>query len=181
MTSARHRASVLAGAALIVLFPALAGCGTEHAQDTGSAAASGPGTVPPSPAGPTPYGEEGPGDANPHYAENHAFQSTLDLSAADRAKGEAEAAKVRAGLAGLAQERGPGEKQLRKALTGLGYAPGAIISTGTLGPHGSTFVLGLGRICVDGSLSGSGDGLVTAEAHGRYMEGTGCVKPVGGH
>ncbi|MFH8516676.1 hypothetical protein ACH4CE_16455 [Streptomyces gelaticus] len=39
----------------------------------------------------------------------------------------------------------------------------------------------LGAICVEGSLDGMVNGLVTAEAHGKYLEGTGCVKPVGGH
>ncbi|MFJ1616606.1 hypothetical protein ACIODT_05695 [Streptomyces sp. NPDC088251] len=32
---------------------------------------------------------------------------------------------------------------------------------------------------VRGSLDGMVNGLVKGEAHGRYLEGTGCVKPVG--
>ncbi|MEU1369691.1 hypothetical protein ABZ454_26640 [Streptomyces sp. NPDC005803] len=174
MTSVRRTARILAGAALLVAVPVLAGCGTERVSDSPPAAGR------PSPAGPTPYGEEGPGDTNPHYAENHAFQSTLDLSPADRAKGDTEVARVRTGLAGIADGRKSDATRIRAALTALGYAP-ETITTRALPPHGVTFVLALGTICVDGSLDGTAGGRVTAEAHGRYMEGTGCVKPQGGH
>ncbi|WP_275408442.1 hypothetical protein [Streptomyces sp. SID9727] len=40
--------------------------------------------------------------------------------------------------------------------------------------------MSLGTLRVDGSLDGMVNVLVNAEAHGRYMEGTGCVKPRGG-
>ncbi|THA65340.1 hypothetical protein E6P78_18455 [Streptomyces sp. A0958] len=133
-----------------------------------------------SPAAASPYDEKGPGDTSPHYAENHAFQSTFDLSDADRAKGEAEVEKVKRGLAGLAEGRKSTEATVHRALSGLGYADGAI-ATGTFGPHRTSFILSLGALCVRGSLDGMVNGLVNAEAHGRYMEGTGCVKPKGGH
>ncbi|WP_406383649.1 hypothetical protein [Streptomyces sp. NBC_01618] len=179
MTSARRTARILAAAAAaLVLVPALAGCGTERA---GSGAAEGPGAS----SGPrsgvaSPYDEPVDGGDASKYRENHAFQSTAELTPADRARGEAEVKKVKAGLAGIAEGRKTTESQLREALTGLGYAPRAI-TTGIFGPHGSTFIVELGPICLEGALDGPVNGLVTAEAHGRYLEGTGCVKPVGGH
>lgn len=175
MISARRTTRVLTTTALIALVPALAACGTERFSGSGSAA-----TGSPSPAGPTPYGEEGPGDANPHYAENHAFQSTARLTAADRTRGEAEVKKVRQGLSGLAEGRRSTEPTVFKALKGLGYADGTI-TTGTFGEHRTSFTVHLGRLCLDGSLDGVVNGLVNAEVHGIYLEGTGCVKPRGGH
>ncbi|MFJ9678540.1 hypothetical protein ACIRP2_10835 [Streptomyces sp. NPDC101194] len=127
-----------------------------------------------------PHVEPGAGDGAPHYRENHAFQSAAELSPADRARGEAEVKKVEAGLAGIAEDRRTTEPQLHEALVGPGYGPGSI-STGTFGPHRTTFIVELGPICVEGTPDGLVNGLVTAEAHGRYLEGTGCVKPVGDH
>lgn len=174
MISARHTARILAGAALMALLPALAACGTERFSGSGSATGS------PSPGGPTPYGEEGPGDANPHYAENHAFQSTARLTPAERTRGEGEVKKVRQGLSGLAEERRSTETTVFKALKGLGYADGTI-TTASFGEHRTSFTVHLGRLCLDGSLDGVANGLVNAEVHGIYLEGTGCVKPQGGH
>ncbi|MFJ7195037.1 MULTISPECIES: hypothetical protein [unclassified Streptomyces] len=178
MTSARRTARTLAAAAL-VLVPVLAGCGTERAGS--GAAAGGPGASggPPSVAA-SPRSDPVDGSDASKYWENHAFQSTAELTPADRARAEAEVKKVKAGLAGIAEGRRTTEPRIRAALTGLGYAPGTI-TTGTFGPHRSTFVLDLGAICVEGALDGEANGLVTAEAHGKYLEGTGCVKPVGGH
>ncbi|MFD4758607.1 hypothetical protein ACFWOJ_06875 [Streptomyces sp. NPDC058439] len=178
MTSARRTARILAAVAALVLVPALAGCGTERA---GSGAAEGPGAS----SGPrsvvaSPYDEPVDGGDASKYRENHAFQSTAELTPADRARGEAEVKKVKAGLAGIAEGRKTTESQLREALTGLGYSPQAI-TTKTFGPHHNTFIVELGRICLEGALGDLVNGLVTAEAHGRYLEGTGCVKPVGGH
>ncbi|WNI22754.1 hypothetical protein [Streptomyces sp. ITFR-16] len=176
MTSARHTARVLAGAALLALLPALAACGTEHFSGSGSGVATGA----PSPGGPALYGEEGPGDANPHYAENHAFQSTARLTPADRTRGAAEVKKVRQGLSALAEEGRSTEAAVFKALKGLGYADGTI-TTGSFGEHRTSFTVEIGRLCLDGSLDGVVNGLVNAEVHGVYLEGTGCVKPQGGH
>lgn len=176
MSAARRTSPFLTGATALLLGAALAGCGTELVHDENAAD---PGSSP-SPAAASPYDGEGPGDANPHYAENHAFQSTLDLSDADRARGEAEVAKVKQGLAGTAEGRKSTEATVHRALTGLGYADEAI-TTGSFGPHRTSFILSLGTLCVKGSLDGMVNGLVNAEAHGRYMEGTGCVKPKGGH
>ncbi|MFE7040875.1 hypothetical protein ACFU9X_15925 [Streptomyces atratus] len=175
MTSARRTAKALATASVLLLTPALAGCGTERAGDAG------PGAGYSSPAvGASPYVEPDAGDGAPHYRENHAFQSTAELSPADRAMGDAEVKKVETGLAGIAEGRKTTESQLHEALAGLGYGP-ETISTGTFGPHRNTFIIDLGPICVEGALDGMVNGLVKAEAHGRYLEGTGCVKPVGGH
>ncbi|MFJ8853683.1 hypothetical protein [Streptomyces sp. NPDC102437] len=175
MTSARRSARILAAAAALALLPVLAGCGTERA---GSGAAAG--EAPPR-AAPL-DGGDGPVDGSDasKYRENHAFQSTAELSPADRTRGDAEVEKVKAGLAGIAEGRKTTEPRIRAALTGLGYSSGAI-TTGTFGPNRTTFLLDLGTICVEGALDGMVNGLVTAEAHGRYLEGTGCVKPVGGH
>ncbi|MFG2628452.1 hypothetical protein [Streptomyces sp. NPDC048473] len=175
MTSARRTAKTLATVAVPVLTLALAGCGTERAGYAGPGAASSPPAV-----GASPYVEPDAGDGAPHYRENHAFQSTAELSPADRAKGEAEVKKVEAGLAGIAEGRRTTQSQIREALARLGYGP-ETISTDTFGPHRNTFILDLGAICVQGALDGMVNGLVTAEAHGKYLEGTGCVKPVGGH
>ncbi|MFD7529162.1 hypothetical protein ACFV8E_16445 [Streptomyces sp. NPDC059849] len=176
MTSARRTARILAAAAALALTPVLAGCGTEKAG-TGAGDTTTPGTT----GGPPVRGDASvDGSDASKYRENHAFQSTAELSPADRAKADAEVAKVKAGLAGIAEGRRTTEPRIRAALTGLGYSSGAI-TTGTFGPHRNTFVLDLGAICVEGSLDGVVNGLVTAEAHGKYLEGTGCVKPVGGH
>lgn len=183
MSPVRRISPLLTGATALLLAAALAGCGTEHAGGRAAPAPDSPSPIAASPsASPyaSPYDEQGPGDGAPHYAENHAFQSTLDLSDADRARGEAEVAKVKQGLAGLAEGRESTETGVRRALTGLGYADGTI-DTGSFGPHRTSFILSLGTLCVKGSLDGAVNGLVNAEAHGRYMEGTGCVKPRGGH
>ncbi|MET9661237.1 hypothetical protein [Streptomyces sp. NPDC006510] len=185
MTSARRTARILAAATALALTPVLVGCGTERAG-TGTGAGTGAGAEVPGPSGSppsegaSPYAEPVDGSDASKYRENHAFQSTAELTPADRARGEAEVRKVKAGLAGIAEGRRATEPRIREALTGLGYGPGAI-STGTFGPHRNTFVLDLGTICVEGALDGVVNGLVTAEAHGKYFEGTGCVKPVGGH
>ncbi|MFE2931666.1 hypothetical protein [Streptomyces sp. NPDC059278] len=177
MTSARRTARILAAAAALALTPVLAGCGTERAGAGTGAGDTTPGTT----GGPPVRGDSSvDGSDASKYRENHAFQSTAELSPADRAKADAEVAKVKAGLAGIAEGRRTTEPRIRTALTGLGYSSGAI-TTGTFGPHRNTFVLDLGAICVEGSLDGVVNGLVTAEAHGKYLEGTGCVKPVGGH
>ncbi|MFF2327893.1 MULTISPECIES: hypothetical protein [unclassified Streptomyces] len=178
MTPVRRTAKASATAAVLLLTAALAGCGTERVGGAGPGAGSGS-SGPPA-AGPSPYIEPGAGDGAPHYRENHAFQSTAELSPADRAKADAEVKKVEEGLAGIAEGRRSTEPGLRKALAGLGYSPESI-TTGTFGPHRSTFVIEIGPICVEGALDGVVNGLVKAEAHGRYLEGTGCVKPVGGH
>ncbi|TRV79543.1 hypothetical protein FKN01_09675 [Streptomyces sp. 130] len=120
------------------------------------------------------------GDANPRYAENHAFQSTLGLSEADRARGEAEVKRVKRGLAALAEGRKSTEDSVLQALHALGYPDGSV-TTSTFGPHRTSFTVALGTLCLDGSLDGEAGALVNAEVHGRYMEGTGCVKPRGGH
>jgi hypothetical protein len=176
MTSVRCAARVAAAATALVLVPVLVGCGTERA----GAGAEGPGASSGPPSGNT--SSDGPVDGSDasKYRENHAFQSTAELSPANRKRGDAEVKKVVAGLSGLAEGRRSTEPRVRTALTGLGYPPGSI-STGTFGTHRTTFVLDLGRLCVEGSLDGEVNGLVTAEAHGKYLEGTGCVKPVGGH
>ncbi|WP_405716277.1 MULTISPECIES: hypothetical protein [unclassified Streptomyces] len=179
MTSSRRTARILAAAAALALFSALAGCGTERAGS--GAAAEGPGASGGSPSeGASPHADPVDGSDASKYRENHAFQSTAELSPADRTRGDAEVEKVKAGLAGIAEGRRTTEPRIRAALTGLGYSSGAI-TTGTFGPHRNTFVLDLGTICVEGALDGMVNGLVTAEAHGKYLEGTGCVKPVGGH
>ncbi|MEV6163308.1 hypothetical protein AB0L71_15505 [Streptomyces sp. NPDC052052] len=176
MTSVRRTAKASA-AALALLLAALAGCGTERSGGSGSGA-PGSGRT----AGASPYGDQGLPEGAAKYRENHAFQLPVELSAADRAKGDQEVKKIKAGLAGIAERRGITEPRLLKALTGLGY-PREAVSTWTYGPPNKivTFVVDIGAICVDGALDDTGSGLVTAEAHGRYLEGTGCVKPAGGH
>ncbi|MFE7578112.1 hypothetical protein ACFU5Z_25580 [Streptomyces sp. NPDC057521] len=167
MTSARRTAALLLTAA------ALTGCGTEVVHDDGSTSPAA------SPSAPDPGPQQG-GDPNSHYAENHAFQSTLDLSDADRARGEAEVKRVKQGLAALAEGGRSTEETVFRALHGLGYPDGSV-TTSSFGTHRTSFTVTLGTLCLDGSLDGMVNGLVNAEAHGRYMEGTGCVKPRGGH
>ncbi|MFB8084092.1 hypothetical protein [Streptomyces sp. NPDC055992] len=171
MTSARRTAPFRAGAAVILLGAALTGCGTVLVYDDGSGSPS---------SAASPQGDEARGDAVPRYAENHAFQSTADLSGADRVRGEAEVEKVKRGLAALAEGRKSTEAGVFKVLHGLGY-PDGTVTTGSFGPHRTSFTVSLGGLCVEGSLDGVVNGLVQAEAHGLYMEGTGCVKPQGGH
>ncbi|MFF9569824.1 hypothetical protein [Streptomyces sp. NPDC014685] len=180
MTSVRRPARAVATATALALVPALAlvGCGTERAG--AGAGADGSGTSSAPLAGNTRSDGAVDGSDASKYRENHAFQSTAELSPAERERGDAEVKKVVAGLSGLAEGRRSTEPRVRTALTGLGYPPESI-STGTFGPHRTTFILDLGRLCVVGSLDGEVGGLVKAEAHGKYLEGTGCVKPVGGH
>ncbi|MFE7617830.1 hypothetical protein [Streptomyces sp. NPDC057496] len=186
MTSVRRAAGTAATATALVLVPllALVGCGTERAGSGPGADGSGTSGAPSAGnagnAGNA--GADGPVDGSDasKYRENHAFQSTAELSPAEQARGDAEVKKVVAGLSGIAEGRRSTEPRVRTALTGLGY-PSESISTGTFGTHRTTFILDLGRLCVVGSLDGEAGGVVKAEAHGKYLEGTGCVKPVGGH
>ncbi|MFB7950603.1 hypothetical protein [Streptomyces sp. NPDC056045] len=180
MTSVRRAAGAATTATALVLVPALAlvGCGTERAGTGAGADGSGTSGAPPS--GNAHSGGPVDGSDASKYRENHAFQSTAELSPTERARGDAEVKKVVAGLSGIAEGRRSTEPRVRTALTGLGY-PSESISTGTFGTHRTTFILDLGRLCVVGALDGEVGGRVTAEAHGKYLEGTGCVKPVGGH
>ncbi|MFJ7629408.1 hypothetical protein ACIQZN_23215 [Streptomyces sp. NPDC097595] len=187
MTSARRTPPLRAAATALLIGAALAGCGTEVVYNDGSpspaASASGPsgdqGGDQGGEQGNDQSGEQG-GDANPHYAENHAFQSTLDLSDADRVRGEAEVKRVKQALAALAEGQKSTEDAVFHALHALGYPDGSV-TTATFGTGRTSFTVTLGTLCLDGSLDGMVNGLVNAEAHGRYMEGTGCVKPRGGH
>ncbi|MFC8533909.1 hypothetical protein ACFUJY_08125 [Streptomyces sp. NPDC057249] len=183
MTSAIRTAPLRAGAAVLLTASALAGCG--HILATPGDAAPPPASAVSVPAGPGTEPGAGPGpaqggDANPHYAENHAFQATADLSDADRVRGEAEVKRVKRGLAALAEGRTSTEDTVFQALHALGYPDGSV-TTSSFGTHRTSFTVSLGALCVHGSLDGVVNGLVNAEAHGRYMEGTGCVKPRGGH
>ncbi|MFF7336226.1 hypothetical protein ACFZAT_02690 [Streptomyces sp. NPDC008163] len=175
--------SVRRTAALLLTVCALTGCG--HILATPGDAAPPPASAVSVPGGPGDgptagqRAEEG-GDANPHYAENHAFQSTFDLSDADRVRGEAEVKRVEQGLAALAEGRKSTEDSVFHALHALGYPDGSV-TTSTFGTDRTSFTVTLGILCLDGSLDGAVNGIVNAEVHGRYMEGTGCVKPRGGH
>lgn len=182
-------------AALFLTAAALTGCGQVHAtpgdaapppasavsvpESPGDGRSAEPSAEPTADPAASQHVEQG-GDANPHYAENHAFQSTLDLSDADRARGEAEVKRVKQGLAALAEGGRSTEETVLQALHGLGYPDGSV-TTSSFGTHRTSFTVTLGTLCLDGSLDGMVNGLVNAEAHGRYMEGTGCVKPRGGH
>lgn len=206
MTSARRAAAALIGATVLVLTPALAGCGkgrTPSAGPTSAApvpvsASATTATAPTTPAaastsattavssppvGASPYQEPGTVDGAPHYKENHAFQQARELSPAERAEADARAARIKEALTPAAQDPHTTESRIRKVLTGLGYASG-VITTSSWG-HDNAYLIDNGPICLEGvvyvSVDGAGHGQVTAEAHGRYIEGTGCVKPEGGH
>ncbi|MGC5410766.1 hypothetical protein ACPXCX_44775, partial [Streptomyces sp. DT225] len=185
MTSAIRTAPLRAGATVLLTASALTGCGhilatpgdaapppasavsvptgpsaapsTEPSAEQGTAPSTEQGTAPSAPQG-APQG----GDANPHYAENHAFQSTLDLSEADRARGEAEVKRVKQGLAALAEGQKSTEDSVFQALHALGYPDGSV-TTSTFGTHRTSFTVSLGTLCVDGSLDGMVNGLVNAE------------------
>ncbi|MEV0493091.1 hypothetical protein [Streptomyces atratus] len=207
MTSARRATAVLIGATVLVLTPALAGCGKGRTPSAGptaaapapasvsattatapttpdAASASAPTTAAGSPpVGASPYQEPGTVDGAPHYKENHAFQQARELSPAERAEADARAARIKEALTPAAQDPHTTESGVRKVLARLGYASGAI-TTSSWG-HDHTYLIDNGAICLEGvvyvAVDGTGRGQVTAEAHGRYIEGTGCVKPEGGH
>ncbi|MGY0020687.1 hypothetical protein [Streptomyces sp. cg35] len=166
----------------------LVGCGDEKAADTARAVA--PSTQPPSTPAPsataadcaTPTASGPPaeqpsaaGDANPKYRENHAFQSTLELKGASLCTALREEERVKGALARLAGKGGVTSTQVTSALTKLGYAPDKVSTTGSGGLV--AYVVDLSPVCVEGSV---GD-VVNVETHGVYIEGTGCVKPQGGH
>ncbi|MFF2852199.1 hypothetical protein ACFVT5_38685 [Streptomyces sp. NPDC058001] len=121
-------------------------------------------------------GEQG-GDANPKYAENHAFRQTLPLSGDALCTAAEETRRVKKALEGLAGTREATVAQVRTALTGLGYDASAVTAS-SFGTGLISYVVDLRPVCVEGSL---GSTQVTAEAHGVYMEGTGCQEPAGGH
>ncbi|MFG2563007.1 hypothetical protein [Streptomyces sp. NPDC048496] len=191
---------------MLVLTLALAGCGRVRTPSAGpTVAAPAPvsasattATAPTAPAaastsatttagsppvGASPYQEPGTVDGAPHYKENHAFQQARELSPAERAVADARAARIKEALTPAAQDPHTTESGIRKVLTGLGYASGAI-TTGSWG-HDNAYLIDNGPICLEGvvyvAVEGASRGQVTAEAHGRYIEGTGCVKPEGGH
>ncbi|MFF1836071.1 hypothetical protein ACFVXE_17960 [Streptomyces sp. NPDC058231] len=208
LSCARRTGAVLVGATLLILAPALAGCGKERtpSADRPPAAASRPGqvttptapaptsrasAVPPAPGaatgaqgagGAAPEEESGDVDLAPHYAENHAFQQPRELSPAQRADADAQAERIKAALTPVADDPHTTASGVRKVLTGLGYAA-RTVTTASLGV-GDSYLIDHGPICLEGVVYVSTDGRrgqVTAEAHGRYIEGTGCVKPEGGH
>ncbi|MFI6879079.1 hypothetical protein ACIBL6_37135 [Streptomyces sp. NPDC050400] len=158
----------------------LAGCGTERAGRTPRAAApSSPEAVPCAELSVRP--SERPsqpadaGDGNPKYAENHAFQVPTRLTGqavCDAAEAEQ---RVRKALSPYARDRGVTGGQVRTALRELGYRADQVTVTGAAGYV--TYLVDLGPVCVEGSVSGT----VDVETHGVYAEGTGCVKPQGGH
>ncbi|MFB7223702.1 hypothetical protein [Streptomyces sp. NPDC056227] len=207
MTFARRTAAVLIGATVLFLAPALAGCGKGRTPNAGPTAAAPAAasvsattaTAPTSPAaasasapvtasgsppvGASPYQEPGTVDGAPHYKENHAFQQARELSPAERAEGDTRAARIKEALTPAAQDPHTTDSGVREILTELGYASRAI-TTSSWG-HDHRYLIDNGPICLEGMVYGAVDGAsrgqVTAEAHGRYIEGTGCVKPEGGH
>ncbi|MGW4645728.1 hypothetical protein [Kitasatospora sp. NPDC004289] len=116
----------------------------------------------------------GPAPENPKYAENHAFKTTLGLSATARCRGEAHAARLVAALPrdGMAA----GEASVRATVENLGY-PREIVQVQLDYAPGllALFVPGVGP-CVTVRFGPT----VNAEVHGVYMEG-GCLEPKGGH
>ncbi|MFJ6567805.1 hypothetical protein ACIQNU_10305 [Streptomyces sp. NPDC091292] len=124
-------------------------------------------------------GEQG-GDANPKYAENHAYRQTLPLSGDALCTAAEETRRVKKALGALAGTEKATVAQVRTALKGLGFDA----STVTVNSYGSglvSYVVDLRPVCVEGSLNTATRASVTAEAHGVYMEGTGCQEPEGGH
>ncbi|MFI0238544.1 hypothetical protein [Streptomyces sp. NPDC016845] len=179
------RRSAVAAAGMLAAGLVLAGCGEEKAAGTAARTA----TVPPSPVGSADAGcaaaaaassapAEQPtvtGDDASKYLENHAFQSTVRLKGAALCTAARQEERVKGALARFAGRDDVTQGQVRAALTRLGYATGKVSTSG----DGAivTYIVDLAPVCVEGSVAG----VVNVETHGVYIEGTGCVKPRGGH
>ncbi|MDG4863034.1 hypothetical protein P8605_33340 [Streptomyces sp. T-3] len=191
----RPYAAVLAAAGLL----ALSGCGKERPASTASgppsesasAAAPSASAEPGLPAalrkirdacakdpapGPTPSTTPSlDGGDGSKYAENHAFQQTARLTGAQLCEGEANGRRIVAALRALDR---PSPESVRRTLADLGYpAERFTIPTGATTDY-VPFTVDLSGLCLDGT---AGSGVPRVEPHGRYIEGTGCEKPVGGH
>ncbi|MFI7005122.1 hypothetical protein [Streptomyces sp. NPDC050145] len=172
-------------AAIGVALLLLSGCGDEKATDAGAIAPQTPSAsasaipaadCPAATAAATVTAEPGSGgDANPKYGENHAFQRPVELKGADLCAAASEQERVRGALTRFAGHRDVGADRVRSALEKLGYQPSEITVAGS--DALVTYIVDLTPVCVEGSV---GD-LLRVETHGVYMEGTGCVKPEGGH
>ncbi|WP_338703078.1 hypothetical protein V2W30_37600 [Streptomyces sp. Q6] len=184
MTIRRRAAG--AGVALTALacLSLLTACGQEKAGEAGPSAAP-RAVAPPSPrpvdcAGvsirPTvrPSQPAEAGDANPKYEENHAFQSTADLSGQAVCDAAEAKERVEKALAPYARRRDVTDRQVTAALADAGYEK--VTVRGTRG-FVSFVVDRSPAFCLDGSLGG----MLRLETHGAYLEGTGCEKPQGGH
>ncbi|WP_327352098.1 hypothetical protein [Streptomyces sp. NBC_01304] len=123
-------------------------------------------------ASPTPFVD---GSDGTKYAENHGFQRPSRLTGAQLCEGEANSRRIVAALRALDR---PSPESVRRTLADLGYpAERLTIPTGAATDY-VPFTLDLSGLCLDGV---AGSGVPRAEPHGRYIEGTGCEKPVGGH
>ncbi|MFE0102416.1 hypothetical protein [Streptomyces sp. NPDC059009] len=200
-----RRHTALAALVALPLALAVTGCGDEHRdaaggdRSAGASAAPGartperagtdatdapcpgePASPTPSPTRPTADTPDTPGDMPPNYADNHAYRSTVQLKGESRCTGLAESARIRGALAPLAQTREATQEQVRAALKKLGYRASAI-TTGGFGEGRVSYVVDLSPVCLEGSVDGAVGTGVTVEAHGVYVEGTGCEEPRGGH
>ncbi|MGA5820277.1 hypothetical protein ACPC54_20720 [Kitasatospora sp. NPDC094028] len=136
---------------------------------TGTGTGTGTGTADPSEPATPPVTD--------HYAENHGFREPIPLHGQSRCDGLAAVHRVRGGLEPLRARRDFTPDGTRGLLTGLGY-PAAQVHVQQLGDNGVAFTAGDGRICLSGTMSGTG---TTVESYAGYPDGTGCEPPRGGH
>ncbi|MFC7304150.1 hypothetical protein ACFQVC_07985 [Streptomyces monticola] len=122
-------------------------------------------------------------DRPPHYAENHAYQMQLPMTAGQRARGEASAKLIRKELERVRREGGTG----RYGVFGAERIAAALKRLGCGEEHGVYIAQGFysvdtGGACVSGRVTKDA---LTSKVHGVYAEpqpGTGpCVKNQGGH
>jgi hypothetical protein len=118
------------------------------------------------------------GDMPPNYGDNHAYRSTARLTGENYCTGRSESERVTGALNTLRAKGGTLDPAgVAAALTGLGY-PADNVRTGSYGEGRVSFTVTLTPVCLDGSVEQGG---TKVEAHGAYIEGTGCVEPAGGH
>ncbi|MFJ7147047.1 hypothetical protein ACIQVT_02435 [Streptomyces sp. NPDC100445] len=190
----RVRLGVLPSAAVLLL---ATGCGTQHAgtaadayrrshpTPTGITTPSTPTDFPcpgesPAPKAPTTATTPAPtAPPTDHYAENHGFRVPIPLHGRSRCDGLTIVGRVTKTLEPLRRHGDFAPRDVRDALTGLGYPAGKVQAYQD-GPTGVDFLVDIGASpwCVEGTMSGDA---TEAKAFGGYPDGTDCQPPSGGH
>ncbi|WP_372348247.1 hypothetical protein [Streptomyces sp. KL116D] len=182
----------------------LVGCGTADSSDVAGDSVSAPPSSPsPSftgrpecakaPSDPVPSAsptesdaataDSGPSPENPHYDENHAYRMSGQLTAENRAAGEATVRLIRPALEKLRKDKQFSEESVRTVLStwGCGDDNGLAIASGAPQYERVWFSFHNGSSCVSAEITTQA---VTTEVYGAYAEpdpSGPCVENRGGH
>ncbi|MYW63040.1 hypothetical protein GTY65_02945 [Streptomyces sp. SID8379] len=120
---------------------------------------------------------------NPHYDENHAYRMSGQLTADNRAAGEATVRLIRPALEKLRKAKRFGEKDVRDALSrwGCGDDNGLAVASDAPQYERVWFSFHNGKSCVSAEITPE---RVTTEVYGAYAEpdpAGPCVENRGGH